>query len=288
MHDIHADVIVTMPDRPKGRNLVMTPPPIKTWADKKGIQVLQFEKLNQDAVDALRKIKPSLFLVASYGNIIPQSVLDLPKHGTLNVHPSLLPSYRGATPLQSVVLDDQRHTGVTIIQMDAKMDHGPIVAAREITVEPWPLKTTELELRLAIESADILCDALGSYLDGSKVPTEQDHDKATFTKKISKEDGLIKIEKDDFNNEGAHEYGGDDSLDIGLSGERGWKAYLTYLALDGWPGTYFFIEKDGRQMRVKINEASWNDTEKRFELNKVTPEGKKEMTWKEFQNFLHN
>ena len=261
-HGITPDVIVTVPDKPQGRKLLLTPPPVKVWAEEHNIPCLQFVKLNEEAVSALADLKPDVFIVASYGKIIPQTILDIPTHGCLNVHPSLLPKFRGASPLQTSILNDEQNTGVVTIKMDKEMDHGPIVARSEVTVVPWPLSTSELEEKLAYEGADILAKALPAYLDGSLVPEEQDHSKATFTKKIEKEDGEISLS------------------DLGRT------AYLKYKAFNVWPGVYFFAERKGIKIRVKVKAASWNDAASTMDILKVLPEGKNEMTWKEFQNYL--
>jgi methionyl-tRNA formyltransferase len=259
---IKPDIIVTVPDKPQGRKLIMTPPPVKVWANEHNIKCLQFVKLNEDTVIALKELNPDVFIVASYGKIIPQTILDLPTHGCLNIHPSLLPKFRGASPLQTTILEDEQSTGVVIIKMDKEMDHGPIVARSEVYVSPWPLSMTELEEKLAHIGADILVKALPSYIDGKANLEEQDHSKATFTKKIEKEDGEIFL------------------TDLGR------KAYLKYMAFDVWPGVFFFTERKGIKMRVKVKAASWNDTASTMEILKVLPEGKNEMTWKEFQNYL--
>ncbi len=259
---IKPDVIVTVPDKPQGRKLIMTPPPVKVWALEHSINCLQFAKLNEEAVTTLKELNPDVFIVASYGKIIPQSVLDVPSSGCLNVHPSLLPKFRGASPLQTSILEDEQNTGVVIIKMDKEMDHGPIVARREVTVTPWPPTTSELEEKLAVIGADILTEALPSYLDGTLVREEQDHSKATFTKKIEKEDGEISLS------------------------DLGRKAFLKYKAFDVWPGVFFFTERKGISMRVKVKAAAWNETACTMDILRVLPEGKNEMTWKEFQHYL--
>ena len=263
-------VLVTVPDKPAGRKLILTPPPIKVWAEQNSIPCLQFNKLDQQAVEELERVNADIFIVASYGKIIPQRVLDIPKHGCLNIHPSLLPLLRGATPLQTSILKDMQDTGVTIIKMDAEMDHGPIVATHKEKITPWPLLYTELEHYLAEKGAELLLSVLPGYVSGDVAPLEQQHEHATYTKKIEKEDGLI-------------------SLDM-LTGEKAWNTFLTYNALYQWPGLYFFVEKNTpegvQKIRVKIKEAAWNTALSSIELLKVVPEGKKEMTWKDFQNYI--
>lgn len=272
-HGIRPDHIVTVQDRPQGRKLVMTPPPVKVWAEAHGIPVLQFAKLDNDAVKILSVVgikgnRPDLFIVASYGKIIPQTVLDIPQHGSLNVHPSLLPKYRGASPLQTSILEDCRDTGVVIIQMDKEMDHGPIVAQKEVSYEKWPLALHELEQDLARHGADILAYVLPVYLKGTTKLHVQDHSQATFTKKIHKEDGEIHLNE--------------------LVGDVGYATYLRFQAFEGWPSVYFFTTKNDSNMRVKVKAVEWDKETRTLYLTRVTPEGKKEMSWIEFKNFIAN
>lgn len=273
--DIVPDFIVTVPDKPAGRKLTMTPPPVKIWANENNIKCLQFEKLDDQAVTALKDLGDSdVFIVASYGKIIPQAVLDIPLHGCLNIHPSLLPKLRGATPLQTSILQDMQETGVTIIKMDAKMDHGPIVAIHEEKINPWPVNIIDLEKKLAQKGAELVAEILPKYIAGTTKLIEQDHELATFTKKIVKEEGLIDSNIIDKNGE--------------IAGEDGYIVYLKYQALYEWPGLYFFMnaEKNGADVRVKVKEAKWDDTNSTFSILKVTPEGKNEMTWKDFLNHI--
>lgn len=259
--------IVTVPDRPAGRKMEMTPPPLKAWALEHGASFFQFEKLKEENTAAtLSSLNPDLFIVASYGKIIPEAVLSIPNHGALNVHPSLLPLFRGATPLQMSIMQDMQHTGVSIIKMDKEMDHGPIVAAHEEKVTPWPQAYDDLERYLAIKGADTLADSLAGYMSGKLKPVEQIHENATYTRKIEKQDGLISLDE--------------------LTGESGWNAFLKYNALMNWPGLFFFANKGGADVRVKIKEASWNTALETMEIQRVVPEGKKEMTWKEFLNYM--
>jgi methionyl-tRNA formyltransferase len=251
------DAIVTTIDKPQGRKLIMTPPPAKIWAKENNVKVFQFEKL-KDSVDELKNLNPDLFIVASYGKIIPQSILDLPKKGALNIHPSILPEYRGASPLQTCILDDSKNIGVTIIKMDAEMDHGPIVAMKKVDVENWPINVLELKKLLGKEGSDILIASLEGYLDGSLKLVEQDNSKATFTKKITKADG-----------------------EIDISGDQ-WKNYLKTQAFFDWPGTFFFTERHGKKIRVKINSASFDKENNKMMIEKVTPEGGKEMAYADF------
>ena len=128
-------LIVTNPDRPQGRKMILTPPPVKLWAQKNEIKFLQPEKLDSVFNLQLATYNPQLFIVVAYGKILPKKVLEIPEKGTLNIHYSLLPKYRGASPIESAILNDDKDTGVSIMLMDERMDHGPVVAQQrpEIT-----------------------------------------------------------------------------------------------------------------------------------------------------------
>ncbi len=264
---IEPTAIVTVPDRPAGRKMEMTASPLKEWAISRGITFFQFEKLKvENTAATLGLLNPDLFIVASYGKIIPDSILSIPKHGCINVHPSLLPKLRGATPLQTSIMLDMQDTGVSIIQMDAEMDHGPIVAMHQEKISPWPQSYNGLEKYLAEKGADILADTLDAYISGTLKPVEQIHEDATFTKKIEKQDGLISLDE--------------------LTGKNGWNNFLKYNALLEWPGLFFFTQKNEVDIRVKIKDASWNTALETMEILRVIPEGKKEMSWKDFLNYI--
>lgn len=253
-------VVICAPDRPKGRGLVLTPPQTKIWAENNGIKVLQPEKLNSDFISELTNINTeyNFFVVSSYGKIIPQAVLDIPKLGTLNVHPSLLPKYRGASPIESQILNNESNIGVSIIILDSEMDHGPILASQEITIDKIEdKKYSKLSKTLASEGGKLLCDVIPKFVSREITGENQDHSKATFTKKITKTDGEIKLNDNALTN------------------------YLKFLAFDTWPETYFFATKGGANIRVKIKDAELqNDT---FVIKKVVPEGGKEMSFDDFK-----
>ncbi len=179
--------VVTQPDKPAGRKQVPLPSPIKVWAMDHGLKILQPEKLTADGL----LHGADLFIVASYGQIIPEQVLSLPKFGTLNTHPSLLPKYRGPSPIQTAILNDDDETGVTIMLMDEKVDHGALIASSKVKIQNPKVKYQELHDELAEIGADLLISALPKYLAGELKPVEQDHSKATFTKPIEKRDGMI-------------------------------------------------------------------------------------------------
>jgi methionyl-tRNA formyltransferase len=183
-------------------------------------------------------------------------VRDLPARGTLNVHPSLLPRFRGASPIESQILADEKLVGVSIMQLDEEMDHGPVLASAQITPDPWPLPARELEALLATEGGALLAEAIPPYLAGTLQPEPQDHSAATYTEKIKKEDGLIDLAADGYQN------------------------YLKYSAYDEWPGVYFFVDRAGIKVRVKVTDAAYERGT--FIPLKVVPEGKKEMPYDTF------
>lgn len=249
-------VVVTAPDAPKGRKLVLTPSEVKVWAANRSIPVLTPSTLKDGAFkEMIAPYDCELFVVAAYGKIIPQEVLDIPTHGTLNVHPSLLPKFRGSSPIESAILSDETHTGVTIMELDADMDHGPVVAQRERIRNDWPPKGSELTRDLAHFGGNLLADIIPEWMNGLR-GHPQDHERATFTKKIKKEDGLIDPKGDPLMN---------------LKKIR---------AFDDWPGAYFFTEHGGRNIRIRVTEATLQDG--KLQILRVIPEGKKEMDYQDF------
>lgn len=246
-------IIITAPDKPKGRGLILTSPLTKTWAEERNIHIEQPHKLDYDFIHRLKDINTEFFVVASYGKIIPKSILDIPEKGTLNVHPSLLPRWRGASPVETQILNDEENVGVTIILLDEKMDHGPILDQQLVDTPYWPMKGSELQDLLAKAGGEILTHVIPEWLNGNIDAQEQDHALATFSKKISKEDGLINLDDDPYQN------------------------LLKIRAYDIWPRAYFF---DKNNKRIIITEAEVEGN--RLALKRVIPEGKKEMTWDQY------
>lgn len=264
------DLIVTTPDRPSGRKMELTKSETKVWAMTNQVPFLEQEKLKEE--DFLNKLKDyDLFLVASYGKIIPTVILDMPKYGVLNIHPSLLPKYRGPSPLQEQILDDLpaqagKDIGVTLMLMDKEVDHGPIIAQSKVpevlSLSKKPINLIELKEITAKVGVKLFIDNLEAWINKSIEIKEQDHTKATFTKKVEKTDGLLDIINSDQ-----------------------YKNYLKYLAYYIWPQTYFFIEKNNQKIRVIIKEADFIDN--KFIIKKVLPEGKKEMSYEDFLRGLN-
>lgn len=242
-------LIVTAPDKKAGRGLCLTPPAVKAWAEKKGIPFIQPKSLKE--IPAELKDNFDYFAVAAYGKILQKDLIELPKHGTINVHPSLLPKYRGASPVEGQILGDEKHIGVTIMQMDEELDHGGILLQKEKLLPAWPIRKDELTKVLAALGGELLAEALTTKHDA----VEQDHDAATFTSKIQKGDGEINFADDPYQN------------------------FLKFCAYHPWPGTFFFAG----DTRIKITDATFHDNT--FLPTKVVPEGKKEVRYRELTGY---
>jgi methionyl-tRNA formyltransferase len=184
-------LVVSQPDRPAGRGRRTMPPPIKDGARRANVPMIQPESVSDPAtIDAIREAAPDLIVVAAYGQKLPKALLDLPKHACLNVHASLLPKYRGASPVAHAILDGCTETGVTIQLMNEKIDAGKILAQQATPIEP--LETCgELTTRLAKLGAALLVETIGKWVGGELKPFEQDHKKATTASKLVKGSGAI-------------------------------------------------------------------------------------------------
>lgn len=154
------------------------------------------KKFDKNFIGRMAKLKPDVGILASFGKILPKEILEIPKHGILNIHPSLLPKYRGPSPVQTAILNGDRETGVTVIQMDEKMDHGPIVAQFKEEIKPEDTAESLYE-RLFTTGAQVLLAILPSYLESQIELRQQDHTQATFTKKLNRDDGEIDWKKSD-------------------------------------------------------------------------------------------
>ncbi len=214
---------------------------------------------------ALRAAEADVFVVASFGKILPKELLEIPPHGVLNVHPSLLPELRGPAPIQGIILDRRGigggapMPGVTIIKMDEKVDHGPIVAQAKVELEPWPDHYHVVEEKLGRAGGRLLATLLPDWINGKIKKKPQDESQATYIKLIKKEDGLIELD--------------------GPAEEN----YRKVLAYSTWPGAYlFFKSKTGKEIRVIVKDAKLKDG--KFTPARVIPAGKKEMDW---PSFLH-
>ena len=183
--------VVTQPDRPRGRGQRPSPPPVKEAAARMGLPVYQPERVRlPEAVEFLRALAPEAMVVVGYGQIIPQSVIDLAPLGIVNVHASLLPRYRGAGPVQWAILNGETRTGVTTMRIDAGLDTGDMLLQTETEIGPDE-NAVELAQRLAAMGADLLVETLSGLAAGAIVPQKQDSSQATYARLLKKEDGLI-------------------------------------------------------------------------------------------------
>jgi methionyl-tRNA formyltransferase len=184
------ELVITQPDRPSGRGKKLLPPPVKTFALEHSLPVLQPVRIRKDpdVLNKLKEIKPDIHIVVAYGQIIPASIIYLPQHNTLNIHFSLLPEYRGASPVQWTLLNGDEKTGVTIFELDEKMDEGPILSQAELEIGAMET-APELEDRLTRLGTDLLLKTLNELNRFTPVP--QDHSRATYAPLLKKEDGRI-------------------------------------------------------------------------------------------------
>jgi len=186
-------LVVTSPDKPVGRKQILTPSPVKIIAEKNEIPVAQPERILNLKSEILN-LNPDLIVVAAYGQILPKEILEIPKYGSLNVHPSLLPKYQGASPIQAAILNGDKETGVTIFLMDEKIDHGKIVSSIKYQVSS-KMTYGELSKKLADLGAELLIKTIPEWVKREIKPVPQDESKATYTKILRKEDGKIDWKK---------------------------------------------------------------------------------------------
>lgn len=191
-HNYPIIAVVTQPDRPKGRGQHMIPSPVNTCAQRHNLPVLQPERVwNSDFTKYLRNLAPDLVVVAAFGQILPREILEIPQKGCVNVHPSLLPKFRGAAPINWTIVQGETKTGVTIMLMDEGMDTGDILAQEE-TLLAFEETSGELHNRLAEMGAALLLRTTEMILSGAAIRTPQDASLATYAPRLKKEDGLIR------------------------------------------------------------------------------------------------
>lgn len=243
--------VVCNPDRPAGRRKVLTAPAVKLKTEdlKLKTTILQPEILDAAFITQLKSFNADFAVLAAYGKILPKEIITLFPKGIVGVHPSLLPKYRGATPIQSVFLNGEKETGTSLFILDAKVDHGLILAQEKLAINELDTRIT-LEKKLALLSADLLIKTLLDWVEGKIKPKTQIESEATYTKKIATEDGFVDLEKDD-------------PLLI----------YRKIKALNPEPGVYAFITKGDKKIRLKILEAELRDG--KLILTKVQEEGKR-------------
>lgn len=240
--------VVTQPPRPMGRKQIKTYSPIDKWAHEHKVPIYyQAEDIVKEKVDA------EIGVCAAFSQIIPKSVIDHFRFGILNVHPSLLPKYRGASPVQAAIVAGDTQTGVSIIKMDEKVDHGPVVSQFKEDLLPSDTNET-LRSRLFERAGEVLAELIEPYLQGRMKPKEQDHKAATFTKTVTREDGYIDLKKDG-----------------PVKIERMLRAYTP------WPGIWTRFNKK----RLKILKAHLIN--QKLVLDEVQLEGKNPVSWQQFE-----
>lgn len=183
-------LVVSSPPRPVGRNKILTKTPPQVFAEENGIPVLTPERLDEKFLKAFSNDQVDVAIVADYARLIPKEILDLPKHGCLNLHPSLLPKYRGSSPAEMAILHGDSETGMTILKMDEKFDHGPIVSQFTENIREDDNSET-LYKRLFTKGAQVLSTILPAWIEGRIVPREQDHSQATLAPRLTRDDGFI-------------------------------------------------------------------------------------------------
>lgn len=254
---LNVELIVTGEDKPHGRGMQIKSLGPKIWGDTNNIKVLQPKKLDQEFIEKLRESeaeKPwDLFIVIAYGKIIPEEVINMPEHGTINLHYSLLPKYRGASPVESAILNGDKETGITVQQMVYKLDAGDILFQEKVSINDEDT-TSILRDKLNKRAIEIFPEFLENFFGGKFTPTKQDESQASSCGKFKKED--LDVTLDIKNN---------DLKNI-------WKKYRAYDKK-----VFFFQTVNDKKVRVKITEMSAD------EILKVLPESKKEITKLEFE-----
>ena len=247
--------VVTQPPKIVGRERLKQFSAVDTWAHKKRVPIyFEAAKIIEEKIDT------DLGILAAYGEFIPKNVISYFKYGILNVHPSLLPKYRGASPVQAAIIANEKVTGVSIIKLDEEMDHGPILSQFKEDVLATDTSGS-LRERLFRRSAQFLADLIPSYLNRKIKPKEQDHDNATFTKILKKEDGFIDLNK----TEAAF-------AERFIRSRHPWPVAWTLLRLDS---------SGQAQKRLKILKA--HVEEEKLILDEVQLEGKKPVSWQQFK-----
>lgn len=256
LKDFHLAAVVTGPDKPVGRRQILTSSPVKQWALDHNVPVI-----SEDLKSSILNLKSDLGILAAYGKIIPQEIIDLFPKGILVIHPSLLPKYRGASPVPAAILKGDKETGVTIFKMDSLMDHGPIITQFREKIKADDT-TESLLLRLFNKTSVSLLTILKPYIEDKIIPTVQNHKKATFCPLLKKEDGKINWH---------------------------WPALKIdrlIRAMIPWPGAWTELEigkqeSESSRKRLKILKAHL-EKEKLF-LDLVQLEGKKPVSWRQFK-----
>ena len=271
--------VLTQPDRPRGRSMKVLSSPVKQCAEKLGLLVLQPQTICSDEVlEQILSLRADLIVVSAFGQILPKSVLDLPRHGAVNIHASILPRHRGAAPIQRAILEGDNEIGVTLMKMDEGLDTGDIIAVSRTPIQATDNSQT-LHDRLAELGASLLISTLPDYVGGSITAKPQDDSLSTYARKIVKDDGRIDWSLP--------------SIEI----------HRRIRAFTPWPGAFTFLPVEQRRL-LKIHKASITESEGNageilsvIGNNLLVACGQKSLAFKELQregsqtmgvdNFLH-
>ncbi len=273
-HEICA--VVTQPDKPKGRGKTLQVTPVKAFALEKGIQVFQPVRIKRpESVAELASIPADVYVVAAFGQILSQEILDLPKYGCVNIHASLLPKYRGAAPIQWAILNGEDKTGVTIMQMDAGVDTGDMLFRKEVKIEETDTAAT-LEDKLARAGAELIVPALEAIERKEAVPEHQKEEDSCYAPMIDK--GMGKVDFGRPAGQIARQVRGLNPWPSAYTSYKGktlkiWEAFCTPEAAEGLPGSVKRVEKDAFYL---------NTAEGVLKVTRVQLEGKKQMQVKDF------
>ena len=236
------DLVITQPDKKVGRKKVLTAPPVKVIAEEKGIRVLQPEKISgdEDVLAELKELNPDIIITAAYGQLVPESILEIPKYKCINVHGSLLPKLRGGAPIQYSILEDHGKTGITIMYMVKKLDAGDMISKVEVDILDSD-NYESLHDKLSIAGRDLLKETLPNIFTGNIAPEKQDDSLATFARNILRED-----EKIDWNKSAG-------------------QIFNQIRALDPTPGAFTYLDENV----LKIWNSEVVDLEENFSSKKV-------------------
>ena len=272
--------VVTQPDRPAGRGRTLTPPPVKQAADSLGIATIQPVRLKDaDVLDQLQAWQPDLILVVAYGKILRAAVLELPPYGSVNVHASLLPRWRGAAPIQAALYHGDSHTGVTIMKMGEGLDTGPILSQRKVEILAEDTGES-LSARLAQVGAELLLETLSGYLQGSILPQAQDDSQATYAPQWKKEDGRLDFDRPA------------EALARQVRAYFPWPGTFSY-----WQGEILKVHKahaapgssdEPGQRQIVEGKPALGTRQGWLVLDEVQPAGKRSMSGKEFLSGARN
>ena len=223
--------VYTQPDKKSGRDQKMTFSAVKIFSEKNKIPIFQPSKFDETEVEEIKQQKPDIIILAAYGKIIPPSVLKIPGFGALNVHASLLPKYRGPSPIQNALLNGETETGITIMLMDEHIDTGGILSQKSVTIDKDET-AADLQKKLAKISSELLLETLPQWVERKIAPKKQDESKATLCQLVEKSDGKI------------------------IWSDSAESIYNRYRAFYPWPGIFCFWEKEDSFKRMKLNKIN--------------------------------